>query len=118
MGEEPVGLCEPQLASSWAAAAVFLTMTCFESVHAQSALPSDEARPRAISSAAATPMPLISIGQPIHTSSAQYPASNANDGNYNNNWRSYGVPANLSLDLSSVPAAERDAIWLVWYNDG
>ncbi|MGO8858671.1 MAG: SGNH/GDSL hydrolase family protein [Steroidobacteraceae bacterium] len=61
--------------------------------------------------------PLISIGLPIYASSAAYPATNANGGNYNQQWRSNGVPVTLALDLSSVPVAERQSIWLVWYND-
>jgi lysophospholipase L1-like esterase len=70
-----------------------------------------------VAPAAAIPMPLISQGLPIFASSAQYPAAYANDASYDTEWRSYGVPASISLDLSSVPPAERDAIWLVWYND-
>ncbi|MGA2191129.1 MAG: choice-of-anchor D domain-containing protein [Steroidobacteraceae bacterium] len=62
-------------------------------------------------------LPLISAGLPIYASSAQYPVSNATGGNYNQQWRSIGVPVTLSLDLSSVPAAQRQSIWLVWYND-
>jgi len=62
-------------------------------------------------------LPLISVGLPIYASSAQYPVTNANGGNYNQQWRSNGVPVTLALDLSSVPAAQRQSIWLVWYND-
>ena len=62
-------------------------------------------------------LPLISVGLPIYASSAQYPVTNANGGNYNNQWRSVGVPATLTLDLSSIAAAERQSIWLIWYND-
>jgi len=63
------------------------------------------------------PMPLLSLGLPIYASSANYPATDANDNTYNTEWRSNGVPVTLSLDLSSVTAAERQSIWLVWYND-
>ncbi len=62
-------------------------------------------------------MPLISVGLPIYASSAQSPASNANGGDYNQQWRSVGVPVTLSLDLSTVLLAQRHSIWLVWYND-
>jgi lysophospholipase L1-like esterase len=62
-------------------------------------------------------MTLISRGLPIYASSAQYPATDANDADYNTAWRSVGVPATLALDLSSVPSAQRKQIWLVWYND-
>jgi lysophospholipase L1-like esterase len=60
---------------------------------------------------------LISRGVPIVASSALYPATNANDSDYNTDWRSNGTPATLALDLSSVPASLRQNIWLVWYND-
>ena len=50
-------------------------------------------------------------------SSAQYPATNANDGDYNTAWRSNGVPATLALDLSGVAAAMRQSILVAWYND-
>jgi len=63
-------------------------------------------------------MALISRGVPIVASSALYQATNANDGDYNTEWRSNGAPATLALDLSSVPVAQRQNIWLVWYNDG
>jgi lysophospholipase L1-like esterase len=71
-----------------------------------------------LSPGAPSAMALISRGLPIVASSAMYPASRANDGDYNTEWRSNGVPATLALDLSSVPAAQRQNIWLVWYNDG
>jgi lysophospholipase L1-like esterase len=63
-------------------------------------------------------MTLISRGVPIVASSALYHASSAIDSDYNTEWRSNGAPVTLALDLSSVPAAQRQNIWLVWYNDG
>jgi lysophospholipase L1-like esterase len=63
-------------------------------------------------------MAWISRGVPIVASSARYGATNANDGDYNSEWRSDGAPATLALDLSSVPVAQRHNIWLVWYNEG
>jgi lysophospholipase L1-like esterase len=63
-------------------------------------------------------MALISRGAPIVASTALYSATSANDGDYNTEWRSNGAPATLALDLSSVPVAQRQHIWLVWYNDG
>jgi len=64
-----------------------------------------------------TAMALISTGAPIAASSAQYPASAANDADYNTEWRSNGVPATLALDLSKVPTAQRQSIDLAWYNE-
>jgi lysophospholipase L1-like esterase len=63
-------------------------------------------------------MALISRGAPIVASTALYSATSANDGDYNTEWRSNGAPATLALDLSSVPVAQRQHIWLMWYNDG
>jgi lysophospholipase L1-like esterase len=67
--------------------------------------------------ASSSAMALISRGLPMSASSAANPATYANDADYNTEWRSIGVPATLTLDLSSVPAAQRQSIWLVWYND-
>jgi lysophospholipase L1-like esterase len=68
-------------------------------------------------STSATGMQLISRGVPAYASSGQYPASYADDSDYNTVWRSVGVPSTLTYDLSSVPAADRQTILLVWYND-
>ncbi|HLI68132.1 MAG TPA: SGNH/GDSL hydrolase family protein [Ktedonobacteraceae bacterium] len=54
---------------------------------------------------------------PAFSSSAAYPASNADDSSYDTTWRSQGAPAWLAYDLSSVPATKRSTILLVWYND-
>jgi hypothetical protein len=62
-------------------------------------------------------MPLLSPGLPIYASSSTFPANYANDAAYATEWRSVGVPATLTVDLSGVPAAQRQSIWLVWYND-
>lgn len=69
--------------------------------------------PRGVSA----PMALISRGVSIAASTASNHATSANDGDYSTEWRSNGVPTTLALDLSSVPAAERRTIWVVWYND-
>jgi hypothetical protein len=61
--------------------------------------------------------PLISHNVPAFSSSAAYPASNADDSSYDTTWRSQGAPAWLAYDLSSVPATKRSTILLVWYND-
>jgi lysophospholipase L1-like esterase len=60
-------------------------------------------------------MKLISRGAPAFASSGN--ARAANSGEYRSGWRSSGVPATLTYDLSSVPAANRQSIYLVWYND-
>jgi lysophospholipase L1-like esterase len=60
-------------------------------------------------------MKLISRGLPAFASSGN--ARAANSGEYRSGWRSSGVPATLTYDLASVPAANRQSIYLVWYND-
>lgn len=60
-------------------------------------------------------MKLISRGVPAYASSGN--ARAANSGGYRSGWRSSGVPATLTYDLSSVPAANRQRVYLVWYND-
>ena len=61
-------------------------------------------------------MPVISRGKPAFASSAQEPASQANDSSYSTYWHSNG-PAWLAYDLSSVPAAHRGHVVVGWYND-
>ncbi len=63
-----------------------------------------------------TPGPIISRNVPAFASSGYYPASNANDNNYDKSWRSQGTPAWLAYDLSNVKAPERQKILVVWYN--
>jgi lysophospholipase L1-like esterase len=60
-------------------------------------------------------MKLISRGVRAYASSGD--AALANEGTHNTYWRSSGMPATLAYDLSSVPAANRRRIYLVWYND-
>ncbi len=60
---------------------------------------------------------LISRNIPAFSSSSIYPASNANGASYDVSWRSRGAPAWLVYDLSSVPAAQRSKVLVVWYND-
>jgi hypothetical protein len=68
-------------------------------------------------SGSATPvMPVISFGVPAYASSAQSPASNANDGTQNNAWRSIGYPAWLAYDLSSQPTAARQTVFVSWWS--
>jgi hypothetical protein len=62
-------------------------------------------------------MPLLSVGLPIFGSGATDRAGDATDSSYATEWHSAGVPASLTLDLSSVPPAQRKSLWLVWYND-
>ena len=61
-------------------------------------------------------MPVISRGKPAYASSAQEPASHANDASYSTYWHSNG-PAWLAYDLSTVPAANRGQVVVGWYND-
>lgn len=44
-------------------------------------------------------------------------ASHVSDSNYDSFWRSSGVPATLSFDLSPIDPANRQNILLAWYND-
>jgi len=71
------------------------------------------------------PLPLISRNVPAYandTCGGQYPASLANDGSYDTQWRTCNVPTALTpmfvaYDLSSVPAASRGRVIAAWYND-
>lgn len=60
---------------------------------------------------------LISRSVPAFSSPAYYPAGNANDDSYDTSWRSNGTPAWLAYNLSSVPAAQRSKVLVVWYNE-
>jgi hypothetical protein len=65
------------------------------------------------------PMPIISFGVPAYASSGT--ASDANDDSYDTVWRSSemtssSTPSWLAYDLSSVPAAERGPVDIVWDN--
>jgi len=70
-------------------------------------------------------MPVISRGVPAFTNDdcgGGIPASRANDNVYEDGWRACGTaspsaPIYLAYDLSSVPAAQRGAVLVVWYND-
>lgn len=62
-----------------------------------------------------TPLKLISRTLPAFASSGT--ASSANDSNYNTTWRSSNAAASLTYNLSSVPAANRSKVALVWYNE-
>lgn len=73
------------------------------------------AAPGVATRGASSGMKLISRGVAAYASSGN--ASLANDGTHNTYWRSSGLPATLAYDLSSVPAANRRRIYLVWYND-
>ncbi len=61
-----------------------------------------------------TSWPVISRDVPAFASSGT--ASDANDDSYDTTWRSRSTPAWLAYDLSSVPAAERGRVLVVWYN--
>src|SRR6266704_1044598 len=61
--------------------------------------------------------PVISRNVPVFASSTIYPASNANNGNYNTLWRSNGTPAWLAYDLSGIPVVVRSKVLLIWYNE-
>ncbi len=60
---------------------------------------------------------LISGNVPAFSSAGYFPASNANDNSYDTAWRSNGTPAWLAYDLSNVPAAQRNKVLVVWYNE-
>ena len=64
---------------------------------------------------AAAGLSIISRGVPAYASSGM--AAYANDGNYNDEWRSSGAPATLAYDLSAVKPAVHKTVLLVWYND-
>jgi lysophospholipase L1-like esterase len=59
---------------------------------------------------------IISRNVPAFASSGYYPASFADDDNYDTVWRSQGTPAWLAYDLSGVPSSDRDKVLVVWYN--
>jgi len=69
---------------------------------------------RSLAATTITPVPLISKNVPVYASSQQYPASNANDGSYDTEWRSNGTGW-IAYDLSSVPTAKRSTVDVVWY---
>ena len=60
---------------------------------------------------------IISRNAPAFASSGYYPASFADDDNYDTVWRSQGTPAWLAYDLSGVPSSDRDKVLVVWYNE-
>lgn len=62
------------------------------------------------------PSPVISRGVPAFASSEISPASNANDNDYDTYWQGTS-PGWLAYDLSQVPAAKRDKIIAVYYNN-
>jgi len=70
-------------------------------------------------------MPVISRGVPAYTNddcNGSTPASKANDNVYDDGWRACATPSPtapiyLAYDLSAVPAPQRGAVLLVWYND-
>jgi endoglucanase len=68
-------------------------------------------------SPAASASQLISRGVPAFASSNSSVASYANDDNYGTEWRSVLTPAWLAYDLSAVPAAKRQQVLAVYYND-
>jgi lysophospholipase L1-like esterase len=62
------------------------------------------------------PLPLISRELPAFASEGSDPPGLANDADYATSWRSGSLPAWLAYDLSSLPAARRGRVVLVWYN--
>jgi acyl-CoA thioesterase I len=61
------------------------------------------------------PMPVISWGSPAYASSGT--ASLANGSNQATEWdNSGGYPSWLAYDLSSVPSAKRQMVWVSWWN--
>lgn len=64
-----------------------------------------------------TPMPIISQDVPVFASSntANSTPTKAQDLDPKSNWTSTAIPAWLSYDLSSVPAADREQVLIAWY---
>jgi hypothetical protein len=64
-----------------------------------------------------TPMPVISEDVPAFASSntANSTPEKAQDLDPKSNWTSTAIPAWLTYDLSSVPAAEREQVLIAWY---
>ena len=60
---------------------------------------------------------VISRNVPAFASLGYYPATYANNSNYDEPWRSQGTPAWLAYDLSNVKASERQKVLVVWYNE-
>ncbi len=61
------------------------------------------------------PMPVISWGEPAHASSGT--ASLANASSQATEWNNFaGYPCWLAYDLSSVPSAKRQMVWVSWWN--
>jgi lysophospholipase L1-like esterase len=73
------------------------------------------AAPGVATPGASSGMKLISLGSSAYVSSGT--ASRAYHSTRNDYWRSSGLPAALAYDLSSVPAANRRSIYVLWYND-
>lgn len=64
---------------------------------------------------AAVPATLISRNAPVYASSGNAARASGEDlGTY---WRSSGIPATLTYDLSRIAPAARRQILVVWYND-
>jgi acyl-CoA thioesterase I len=67
-------------------------------------------------------MTLISQGLPAYSNYAQSAASNAIDADYSTVWRTGHDPSAadsnwLAIDLSTVPTAQRTAVYAVWFNE-
>jgi hypothetical protein len=65
-------------------------------------------------------MPLISEGLPAYgDGNVIYSPSNGNDNDYGPSGGAYlcGPPCSLTIDLSSVPVAQRQQVVVSWYND-
>ncbi|HEU5230061.1 MAG TPA: SGNH/GDSL hydrolase family protein [Ktedonobacteraceae bacterium] len=90
-----------------------ITLSLFVSACGQQARATSSPGGAASSGAAAS---LISRNVPAFASSDPYPAAQANDGSYDTDWRSQGVPAWLAYDLSKVPVARRGKVLVIWYN--
>jgi hypothetical protein len=62
------------------------------------------------------PMPVIDHGLPAYGTNAVYGPSGGNSGTYGSAYRC-SPPCSLMIDLSSVPAAERQQDLVSWYDD-
>jgi len=87
--------------------------------------PADADDHRAPRTSGHDPLPLVSRNVPAYandTCGGQYPASLANDGSYDTQWRTCNVPTaftpmTIAYDLSGVPASSRGRLIVAWYND-
>ena len=94
------------------AAMVGALFTCTALLHGR--VSGSAAAVQLYAAAAMHPNPVISRGAPAFSGGGK-PAY-ANDSSYDTAWES-GVPDYLAYDLSGIPAAQRQSVIAVWYNE-